>query len=48
MDPTYPPEADVYREKVQAFLAERNDFVQDREIEPLLTFNPGGYLRRIR
>ena len=22
MDPTYPPEADAYREKVQAFLAE--------------------------
>ena len=22
MDPTYPPEADAYREKIQAFLAE--------------------------
>mgnify|MGYP001567612406 CR=1 FL=1 len=35
-------------EAVEAFLAERDDFVQDREVEPLFTFNPGGYLRRVK
>ncbi len=34
-------------EAVQQFLAERSDFAPDREQEKfLLTFNPGGYLRR--
>src|SRR3990167_5638468 len=35
-------------EAVEAFLATRTDFVRDRDVEPLLTFNPGGYLRRVR
>lgn len=36
-------------EAVQEFLAETRDFVVDREREKLLlTFNPGGYLRRER
>lgn len=35
-------------EAVETFLAERDDFVRDRKVEPLLTFNPGGYLRRIK
>ena len=35
-------------EAVEAFLAERDDFVRDREVEPLFTFNPGGYLRRVK
>jgi cephalosporin hydroxylase len=35
------------REAVEEFLAERNDYVADREREKfLMTFNPGGYLRR--
>lgn len=35
-------------EAVEAFLAERNDFVRDDDIQPLLTWNPGGYLRRVK
>jgi cephalosporin hydroxylase len=34
-------------EAVEDFLAERDDFVSDPDAEKfLLTFNPGGYLRR--
>ena len=37
------------QEAAQRFLAERQDFVVDREREKyFLTFNPGGYLRRTR
>jgi cephalosporin hydroxylase len=37
------------REAVQEFLARRDDFEIDREREKfLITFNPSGYLRRIR
>jgi cephalosporin hydroxylase len=36
-------------EAVQAFLRENHDFVVDTEREKLLlTFNPGGYLKRVR
>lgn len=36
-------------EAVEAFLAERNDFVRDRDREELLvTAAPGGFLRRLR
>jgi cephalosporin hydroxylase len=36
-------------EAVERFLAERDDFVIDRSKEKFhLTFNPGGYLRRVR
>jgi hypothetical protein len=32
-------------EALQAFLAENDEFVQDKEMEKFyLTFNPGGYL----
>lgn len=35
-------------EAVEAFLAERDDFVRDYDVQPLFTFNPGGYLRRVK
>ena len=35
-------------EAVEVFLATHTDFVRDRDVEPLLTFNPGGYLRRVK
>ena len=37
-------------EAVEEFLASPAGagFVRDREVEPLFTFNPGGYLRRVK
>jgi cephalosporin hydroxylase len=36
------------REAVDAFMAENTDFVLDQEMEKFfMTFNPGGYLRRV-
>ena len=49
MDPRFAPEAEAFRLHVRAFLAEPagKDFVQDLNREALImTFNPGGWLRR--
>ena len=45
--PVYPDFGPGPAEAVREFLAQTSDFVVDREREKLLlTFNPGGYLRR--
>ena len=33
---------------VEQFLAVHPEFVQDRDVEPMLTFNPRGWLKRVR
>ena len=35
-------------EAVEDFLARTREFVRDRDVEPMLSFNPGGWLKRVR
>ena len=35
-------------EAIDDFLARTREFVRDRDVEPLLSFNPGGWLRRVQ
>jgi cephalosporin hydroxylase len=45
--PVFPEFGPGPMEAVDAFLAERSDFIIDRSREKLLmTFNPGGYLKK--